>query len=499
MELHRDGLSDELKALVRALGAIDRPYLVGVVVLSALAVCLRLQFLDKPVRYDEAFTYVFYVQRPWHEIPVLYTLPNNHILFTALAKASTLMFGSELWALRLPALAAGAALIPATFLAGWAVYGPAAGLAAGALVVASSPLVLYSTNARGYSLVVLMFVLLLAVAGLLQQRSTLSRWGLFCGLAAIGFFAIPVMLYPFGAICVWILTGIDGLNRNAGRQIRALAVACLIVMIVVAAWYTPAALALGPGAVLGNPYVVRTSAADFVGDLAELLNGLQRMWSAGWPTYLAWLTGAAAGLAIPFHRRFAATGVSPLAASLFWTIGLMLLHFRAPYARVLPLVLLSAAATTQAGICRVAGRMRHGAWLVTLGWIAVACWLSAALLRSEVGPESREGGALRDAPMMARLLGPQISQGARVIALVPSDVSLQYWLLRYGYDPLAVKSTAGPTAGGTTFLVINVADGQNPWDVVSDAYGPDSRQHTSLELWRQLPESAVYRVVSASR
>ena len=81
------------------------------------------------------------------------------------------MFGNEVWAIRLPALVAGIALVPATFAFARVLYGRAAGLLAAAFVAASSTLVEYSTNARGYTLVALATVLVfIAAARALEQR-----------------------------------------------------------------------------------------------------------------------------------------------------------------------------------------------------------------------------------------------------------------------------------------------------------------------------------------
>src|SRR5919204_3963186 len=110
------------------------------------------------MRGDEAFTYTEYASLPWFVALGDYTYPNNHLLHTLLVHGAARLLGPEPWALRLPAFVAGVLLVPATYLAARALYGPTTALIAAGLVSASGWLTLYATNARGYSLVLLCFV-----------------------------------------------------------------------------------------------------------------------------------------------------------------------------------------------------------------------------------------------------------------------------------------------------------------------------------------------------
>src|SRR5688500_2353889 len=164
---------------------------------------MRLLYLAQPMRYDEAVTYMYFVRLPWSEAVSTYTYPNNHVFHTLLAKASVSVFGNSPWALRLPALLAGLLLVPATYAVARAIYGSRAALVAAALVATSGMLVLYSTNARGYSLVALAFLLLLLLAMRLLAGAPTRLWITFAIIAALGLWTIPVMLYPLGTVAVW--------------------------------------------------------------------------------------------------------------------------------------------------------------------------------------------------------------------------------------------------------------------------------------------------------
>jgi uncharacterized membrane protein len=81
------------------------------------------------------------------------------------------------WTVRLPALAAGITLIPASYVVARALYDRRAGLCAAALVAAFGPLVDYSVNGRGYTLGALLVLAALWLAGrLLTSDRRVALW-----------------------------------------------------------------------------------------------------------------------------------------------------------------------------------------------------------------------------------------------------------------------------------------------------------------------------------
>src|SRR5437016_4651682 len=152
------GSSEESRLETAALMAI---------VVAGIAV--RLGFLSRPMQLDEAYTYNEYASKPLLDGLSWYTLPNNHLLNTFLVHVSTATFGNERWAVRLPTFAAGVLLIPATFAMVARLCGRPPALLAAALVAASEPLIDYSINARGYTLVALLTVLLVVLASRISE------------------------------------------------------------------------------------------------------------------------------------------------------------------------------------------------------------------------------------------------------------------------------------------------------------------------------------------
>ena len=99
-----------------------------------------------------------------------YDFPNNHIFYTFLAHVAFILFGSEPWVLRLPALFAGVLIVPATYMTVRIFYDKYAAILSAGIIAASVPFIRYSTQARGYTLVCLVTLLVVSLAAYLLRH-----------------------------------------------------------------------------------------------------------------------------------------------------------------------------------------------------------------------------------------------------------------------------------------------------------------------------------------
>lgn len=122
----------------------------------ATALALRLHGLDADLNHDEAFTWQSFASQPYGEIVSAYPVPNNHIFHSILVRIASRIFGAGEIAIRLPALLAGLAAIPAVFLLGRALFQRTPPALLAAWILALSPAhISFSQVARGYSLLLL--------------------------------------------------------------------------------------------------------------------------------------------------------------------------------------------------------------------------------------------------------------------------------------------------------------------------------------------------------
>ncbi|MGH3134079.1 MAG: glycosyltransferase family 39 protein, partial [Gaiellaceae bacterium] len=459
----------------------------GVVLLTG--VVLRIVFLDVPVRYDEATTYDNYVSKPLYVGLANYSTPNNHLFHTFLAKLSVTTLGDAPWALRLPALLAGIAVLPATFALGRMLYGRTAALLAAALVAASSTLVEYSTNARGYTIVVLLTLFALIAATRVLEGESLGAWAVIAVAGALGLHAVPIMLYPLGGIFVWLVVSGVAAGRPVSAFLRRMAGCALATAVLTGILYAPVLAASGVRSVTSNEFVEPRSWSAFL----ELLPGHVRdtldTWHRDVP--LAVTVVLAIGLlgSLVLTPRFSRFPVPPLPAIVAWALPLLVVQRVVPFTRVwLFLVPLALAAT--AGFYgwllesrrpgRVVGAVVAG--LVVLG--AAGLVHSADSVR-----ESRETGALLDGEAVASYLAAAVEPTDRILA-TGSDTILEYYLEREGIDASPLLYTQERRA--RTFVVVNVLGGQTIDNLLllldgTSGLGPP-------RLLRRYPSARVYVV-----
>jgi uncharacterized membrane protein len=187
----------------------------------AAAVLIRWLFLSYPMRYDESYTVVAFAMRPWLNLISDYSLPNNHIFHTILVKLAMRWWGTAPWAVRMPALLHGILCIPAGYLLARQLYGRSAALLSAGLIAVTPMMIETSTNARGYSQYILYSLVLLSLAIYLLKEANLAGWVLFILIAAAGFYTVPFMLFPLGAICLWMI--VSAMQGEAAQAYGSLA------------------------------------------------------------------------------------------------------------------------------------------------------------------------------------------------------------------------------------------------------------------------------------
>ncbi len=460
----------------------------GVVLVAGVAI--RIAFLDVPLRYDEATTYDNYVSRPLYIGLANYSTPNNHLLHTFLAKVSVTIFGNAPWAVRLPALLAGIALIPATFALARVFYGRTAALLAAALVASSSTLVEYSTNARGYTIVALLAVVALLAAARVLESDSLAAWAVLACAGALGLYAVPVMLYPLGGVFLWLLLSRLAHRRPPHRFVGHLGGCVLATTILVLLLYAPVFAASGVRSVTSNEFVEPRSWSAFIDLLPGHVWDALETWDRDLPLVVAVLLGIGLLASIPLHPRLSRFPVSPVLATVMWTVPVLAFQRVVPFTRVWLFLVPAAIASAAAFYARLLDKRRTGAALGAAAAAVVAVAGAWLVLAADSVRESRETGALLDAPAVASYLARAVEPGNRILA-TGSDTILEYYLERDGVDagPLLYTNELRPR----TFVVVNVLGGQTIGGLLRELDAPPGTL-SAPRLLRRYPSALVYVV-----
>jgi 4-amino-4-deoxy-L-arabinose transferase-like glycosyltransferase len=481
-------LLDELREAWRS---ESRDHRVALVSIAVIAINLRLLYVWQPMRYDEAVTYMHFVRHPWFEALSTYTYPNNHLFHTLLAKASVTVFGNSPWALRLPALLAGILLVPATYAVARALYGGRAALIAAAIVASSGVLVLYSTNARGYTIVALAFLLLVLSAIRLQRGAGTGEWIAFAVIAALGLWTIPVMLYPLGTVAVWLALSLflDGKRAELRRLGLTLGAAGGIALLL----YLPVISRAGLGAITRNKFVAPSGWYEFFSQLPASFGEALRSWSLGIPPLVSLVLLACALVALRYHATASRFRVNIALAAFVWSAWLLVVNHRAPFARVWLWFLPIAASLAAAGVVLLFERwprtrrfieQRTPALAVGLGLgAAMSIVLSFAVLLT------RDTGTYRDAEEASIALGGVLQPGDRVLVGLPTNGPLEYYFDRIGVNPDHLQLPE--RSARRIFVVVDQVEGQTLERLIARSVVRDSAHFTPPTVIASFPASQI--------
>ena len=413
----------------------SRPFILALIGITVIAFLVRLVFLSQPIRLDEANTFLYFARSPLKFIITNYDAPNNHVLHTVFVYLVTNVLGNQPWIIRIPALIAGVLIVPATYLVAVQWYDHYSALLSAGLVASSSILIEYSTNARGYTLLCLISLILLALAFFLKQNKNNIGWLSFVLLASLGFYTIPIMLYPFGMIMVWLLISslVKDVSPKYGNDFwKYLLVAGGAVLLLTVLLYLPIFLNSGVEAVIGNRFVNPENPDQFRIDHTLLV------WSRDLPLLLIALLGVGVIISQVFHQRLTLQRISLMLAAVLWIVPLVWIQNVSPWPRVwlyqLPVVIIWASV----GVIGLLGKIKEGDGFVLRGWrtpvfimgvmigTILLCWNVAS---SKSILMSTETGAFREAEKTALFLKDKLKPGDVVLSELPSNYPLQYYFL----------------------------------------------------------------------
>ena len=264
--------------------------------------------LDIPLRGDESTNIINDATQPLSVAVSRYSTANNHVLHTLLVWVAHQIGGWNRVVLRMPAFLSFCIVLPMLWRFVRQEYGSTAALFATALVGASPFFIEYATNARGYTLMLLLFTsALLCGRRLVLSPDSRALWASWAVAIGLGCFAVPLMVFPAATTATWMLLArAHRFGRHQMRPFAARIVAWSAVALAIAGvLYVPVLVAEGVAGV--QEAVAKASAWQTDLKLGRTQRALAhpilvwRTWHSGTP---AWAQGAllalvVAGAAVP--------------------------------------------------------------------------------------------------------------------------------------------------------------------------------------------------------
>lgn len=457
----------------------DRRIILAMLVLSAIAIALRIFLIMRPMEHDEAYTAVIFGFEPLHNGLSDYHFPNNHVFHTLLLHISYSFFGANEWAVRLPAFIFGILLAPFGFLLAKRWYGLKSAWLAGIIIAALPALIDYSVNARGYTLMAFFTLLTFILGTYVKRHNNLAAWLLLIVSGALGFYTLPIMVYPLAILYIWL--ALAWLIRDYGSEyhgaalIKRTLIGGTLTAILGLAFYIPIFRNWGIRSLLANPYVEALSKETYNQVILSRFQDAWQLINRGlWPfTGLILIIGF--GLSLIFYRRITNEKIPLQIVSMVTIVVLVAVQRPNVLARtwvfLLPLLGIWAAV----GLVTVFEQQRNSqphtrrvspAFILMLFWGAFFL-IGGILYNIEQYPVSRPHiGEMERATLF---LQKHLQPGDVVVITAVDDAPMWFYFAKYG---LSRDIFARNRPFKTAYVVVNASDNQTVLSVIR-ARGPD--------------------------
>ena len=367
-------------------------------ILSAIflsGIIIRFLRLNSPLMHDEAYSMAIWGRSDMLFAISDYHLPNNHVFHTALVNLIYHHIGKTVPLLRLPVFISGCLLIPAIWLLGKVLYNDFVALAAAGFSAFAPFLIAYSYNARGYEIQALLTVLTVGLAVYSKRTKNIFSWVLLILLSALNFFTLPIALYPFGGICVWLFLNVlfyipNPVWRNKWQLFKYLMFMGISVSILSMLLYVPLLRYSGWDSFFGNTFISGTEASTFGETMISRLEDSIHAFTETWPEIVTLTIAAGLITSIFFFHKNSRESIS-YSVSVFLWMGL-LIPIQRPnlWPRTLlflhPMLILFASSGIS-GLLNIFCLKKISGWICAI--IIIIAGFSQIRTVSEMGPDER--------------------------------------------------------------------------------------------------------------
>ncbi|RKY69794.1 MAG: hypothetical protein DRQ24_10380 [Candidatus Latescibacterota bacterium] len=409
----------------------------------AVAFIDRLIFLFQPMRYDEAFSFLMFSSNSLPAVLTDYSYPNNHIFHTLLVHMVSKLWGGYPWVIRLPALIAGMLIIPVNYLFMREVYDRFSALLSSGLIASSSIFIEYSTNSRGYTLFVLFSLAIFYYINYVVNHYETKGWIFFVLSSALGFYTMPIMLYPISVAVVWFLFLLKSNVKEEQKGILAvqLVFSLVAIFVLISILYLPVIIKSGFNSLAGNRFVAPEPFSLFLKDFFVLLGRLWRQWNRDIPSLLVIGLNAIFFISLIASKTLRHKHLRVILPALSGSLLVLVIVRRVGPARcwlyLLPLYLgmLSSSLIWFTGKVLNITSKASRIFIFSLLTIVLTMTLGYRSITSNSIVYSEETGSLRSAENIVLKLKEILKEGDWVVSFCPSDFIIGYYFYLYGLSP----------------------------------------------------------------
>lgn len=206
-----------------------------------------------PLHIDEAFSFVFLVDRGFLTTLTFYPGPNNHVAYLLLSSLVKLVSDNPLICLRLPVFIISIVFFFQLYLFIKSLSNWKSGLLGTWFFFLTPYGFFYSSHGRGYLLMSLC-VLLILISGLRWMKNERNTdLLLFILFTSLGLFTIPTFIYPLSSVILLVV--VSRIMERRRKQLIMFLISCGIASLLTLLFYSPILILNGVDSITGNSWV----------------------------------------------------------------------------------------------------------------------------------------------------------------------------------------------------------------------------------------------------
>ncbi len=461
----------------------DKLHLASFLIIFILSIFLRIYYLNTTLRFDEAFSFTFF-NSPLKTLLTNYTHSNNHVLYSILSHISSLIIQNDLIAYRLPSLLAGILFVPTSYYAARILFDKNIALLSMGLIAVHPSFIEFSTNARGYMILVLFFMLIFSLSKFLIKEQNKFAWFLFSLLVALSFYTILSAIYPLLFFSVWLLLSILILDTSLKQRINYILNFLIFLVlggILTYLIYSPIILNIGFKGLTAYPSEKSYTWISYFEALAETLRETLKQWSLCIPMPILIVLIISIVVSIIFTKKISKFKIPVILCSIPLLLIVVILRYPINFPRfflfLLPFVLISSSAGLTY-IIETISKKNNRLKIITNYFVLYffVFIITFNILNTNGIDFIDETGKLPDAPELVKFLKPQLKDNELILSRCPSNLILEYYLKQEQIPEKYLSYFSSKK--GNVYFIINKTTHQN-LDFVNELYG------LKLELYKK--------------
>ena len=454
-----------IKPKLRNLIKEDKVELILLIIITVIAIIIRLFCINQPMRHDEAITFLNFAKKPFLKIVSDYSSSNNHVLHTILVHIFYKILGNKEWVIRLPAFIAGIFIIPTSYFAAKAFYNKFAALIACGLIASSSALVEYSTNARGYTILTLLFLLTLILAKYIKDNNNKAAILIFAILTALGFYTLPMFLYPAGIVFIWLILSTILNDTKIGKKLlsKNILIAFTYIILITFILYIPIFIFTTTESGIVKDAIKSQTFIEYFKNLPLWLKSTWNSWNRDIPIAIIIILIIGFISSIILNKKLKAPKVPAILAAIIWLIPILLIQRPTMYERLwlflLPLYLIISSSGIEYLLSIIIKKQFVYRIIIIFIVLSLTVGLGINIIKNKSVYYSKETGTLRDAENITIFLEDFLQPKDRIILGCPSEWPLPYYFDRYNISTSYFSNDLNKA--NRAFIIINTENDQN--------------------------------------